>query len=144
MQHLQSCLAWRVVPRQYRQRRKDGLQTAHLVREVGEKIAQAFEPFKQDWKIARNPLPEEALYAIIQEGLQARKGGNPRHKIACGLLATLPWWNVQGEAIKLTPSLVESTLETLRKRDIRQEEPPTKEPASSSSRTFCRIDPPLA
>jgi hypothetical protein len=30
MQRLQSCLAWREVPRNYRQRRKDALQTAHL------------------------------------------------------------------------------------------------------------------
>lgn len=77
--YLQSCLSWRVIPRQYRERRKDGPQTAYLVRKAAEKIAPAFERFKQDWKVPRPPLSEEVLHGIVRAGLEVRRGGNPRH-----------------------------------------------------------------
>jgi hypothetical protein len=115
---LDACVRWKTVRRQYRRRLKGQLSTAHLVRETAGNIAQAFERFKRERKIASSPLSEDVLHGIIQAGLEVRTGGNPRHTIACELFATLPWRNIQGQAIKLTPSLVASTLETLRKYDI--------------------------
>jgi hypothetical protein len=81
------------------------------------------------------PLSQEAVHNIVQAGLEVRQGGNPRHKVACGLLATLTWWNIQGQAIKLTPSLIESTLDTLRKYGIGDKEP-TEEPPATPPQTF--------
>jgi hypothetical protein len=143
MIRLEACVRWKAVPQRYRKCLKAQLPTAHLVREQAEKIGQAFEHFKSEWKIVNKPLSQEALHKIVQAGLEVRKGGNPRHKIACGLLATLSWWNVQGQAIRLTPSLIERTLESLRKRGIRQQELPTVEPTSPSETHWLR-EPPSA
>jgi hypothetical protein len=89
MKHLQPCLAWRTLPRDYRERTKRQLSTTLLIREQAEKIRQAFEQFKQDWKIVHKPLAQEALQKIVQAGLEVRKGGNPRHTVACELLVQL-------------------------------------------------------
>jgi hypothetical protein len=129
------------VPQQYRKRLKGQLPTAHLVREQAEKIGQAFEQFKRDWEIVLKPLSQEALQKIVQAGIEVRRGGNPRHTVACGLLATLTWWTIQGQPMKLTPNLVESTLDTLRKYGIGQKEP-TQEPPATPLHTFRLIEPP--
>ncbi len=143
MARLEACVRWKTARQKYRKDLKTQQPTAHLVRDAAGKVAQAFEQFKRDWKIVSNSLPEEALRKIVQAGLEVRQGGNPRHKVACGLLATLTWWNIQGQAIKLTSSLVESTLDTLRKYGIGEKEP-IQELTETPSQTFWTIEPPSA
>ena len=141
MSRLEVCVRWKTVPHRYRTALKAQLPTAHLVREQAEKIGQAFEHCKSNWKIVHKPLSQEVLHKIVQVGLEVRKGGNPRHTVACGLLATLTWCNLQGKAMKLTPSLVESTLDTLRACGIRQKEPTQERPATSTQ-TFWTTETP--
>jgi hypothetical protein len=138
---LEACVRWKTERQKYRKRLNTQQPTAHLLREQAEKIGQAFEQFKRDWKIASSPLPEEVLHTIVQAGIEVRSGGNPRHTVACGLLATLTSWNLQGQIIKLTPSLVESTLDTLRKYGIGEKEP-TQESPATPSQTFWTMEPP--
>jgi hypothetical protein len=140
---LEARVRWKTERQQYRKRLNAQQPTAYLVREQAEKIAQVFDQFKRNWKITGNPLPEEVLRKIIQAGLEVRKGGNPRHTVACRLLATLTWWTIQGQPMKLTPSLVESTLETLRKYGIGQKEP-TQEPPATPPQTFWTTELPPA
>jgi hypothetical protein len=87
------------------------------------------------------PLAEEVLHKIVQAGLEVRQGGNPRHTVACGLLATLTWWTTQGQSMRLTPSMIESTLDSLRKRGIGQKEP-IQEPPAASPQTFWTTESP--
>ena len=86
MTRLAACMRWKTERQRYRKRLKGQLPAAHLVREAAAKIGQAFEQFKQDWKITSSPLSEEVLIGIVRVGLEVRKAGNPRHKVACGLL----------------------------------------------------------
>jgi hypothetical protein len=106
--------------RDYRELREHARDTAPLVAEIAEKISRVFHRFMQDWNISREPPPEHILHNVVRAGLEVSKGRNPRHKIACGLLATLRWVNIQGLTFKLNTSLVESTLKTLRKHEINE------------------------
>lgn len=109
MARLKACVDWKAVRRRYRAGR------SAAVYEVAERIGPVFERFKQECKISAEALSKGTLLAIARMGLEERKGGNPRHKIACALLATLPWHNIRGRSLNVSASLADSTLETLRK-----------------------------
>jgi hypothetical protein len=102
---------WRSLRRRYSQNR------AAAVYDLADAIARIFEEFKRSWKITTE-TPQDRVQDIARAGLSVPAGRNPRHKVACALLATLPWYNLAGHPLKLRPTLVKSTVETLRKRGI--------------------------
>jgi hypothetical protein len=118
MARLKPCRPWRRDLHEFRDLHSEQRDPAPLVQEVAEDVARVFERFQQDWRISTRPLAPTTLRGIVQRGLAVPKGRNPRHAMTCALLATLRWMNHRGHMIKLTPSLMDSTLETLRKYGI--------------------------
>ncbi len=117
MDRLKGCVDWKAVRRRY------GPGRPAAIYELADKIGLVFEQFKQERRISTAPLSREALVEIARKGLEERRGGNPRHKVACALLAALPWYNIRGHPMTLRPTTVESTLKTLRKHAIGPEKP---------------------
>jgi hypothetical protein len=115
---LKPCRRWRRDLRDHRDMHKQERDTTALLEEIAEDVDRVFQDFKQAWTISTPPLAPTTLQRIVQKVLAGRKGRNPLHELTCALLATFRWVNRHGEPLKLTPSLVDSTLDTLRKRGI--------------------------
>jgi hypothetical protein len=114
---LKSCLQWKAVRADYRDCSTDMARQALIV-ESAAAIRTGFEKWGTEAEVKVRLLPESELQKIIRGALGLPKGRDPRHKVACSLLATLPWVSVEGQPQRLTRSLVESTLESLKKRNI--------------------------
>ena len=119
MARLETPVQWRTVGREYRE------GDTHVVQGVAERIKASFDSFCKHWGISGGPLSEEELHNIVREGLEDRKGGNPRHKIACGLLGMCDL-EMAGKVLGTKRSLIESTLKTLRKHGIGERSRSTK------------------
>jgi hypothetical protein len=122
MARLKPCRPWRRDLHEFRDLHAQQRDLAPLVQEVAEDIGRVLESFQQDWRSSTRPLAASTLQRIVHQGLAVPKGRNPRHTMSCALLATLRWMNHRGHTIKLTPSLIDSTLETLRKYGITWQE----------------------
>ncbi len=113
MERLKACVAWKRARLRYH-----GGKNPAWVYEVAERVGRAFEQYKREAGIEGQSLPLERLREIARLGLSQRRRGNPRHKIACELLATLRFDTPARVPLKLTGSLVHHTLESLKKRGI--------------------------
>ncbi len=118
MVRLKGAVQWKAVRNDYREFAREGKDQAPIVDDVATAVAATFKEFSTTWHLKTKPPEGDALRRIVRAGLNARRGGNPRHMIACGLLAALPWRDRNGNTLRLTPGLVASTLDTLRKYGI--------------------------
>src|SRR5262249_3444494 len=81
-------------------------------------IRTTFDEFKRQHAIRSEPLRQAHVEGIAERAIDAllnRRSRSPRHRIACELLATIPWTLANGVTKQLSPSLVDKTLSTLRK-----------------------------
>lgn len=111
MTRLNTCLNWKTIRRRFY---RESTRAARMAGNIGP----VFEVFKRHHGIASQPLPQDRLQSISLKALAERKRGNPRHRLACELLGTLTWFTPKGIAHKLSPSLVHSTVKTLRKHKV--------------------------
>jgi hypothetical protein len=124
---LAHCINWRAVPGQYDRRidKNDYAGAEVVLREVASAVSPVFQSFKLQKNLEGKPITDAKLVEVVRDAFDVRPGGNPRHRLACGLFATLVWTTVEGQELKLTQSLVESTLETLAKHRIGSAGPTT-------------------
>ena len=85
MGRLKRAVEWRRVRREYQECLQNQGDPTPVVEEVAADIRDAFESFARDQRISGEPLSNQTLRKIVEEGLAVRRGGDPRHKIACGL-----------------------------------------------------------
>jgi hypothetical protein len=109
---LREGVAWKALRSRYSESRPAP------VYEVAETIGAIFETFTQERGIERPVLEQKKLAQIARAGLTEPKGRNPSDRVARELIAALPWYTAQDATLKLTPSGIKSTLETLRKKGI--------------------------
>jgi len=117
MGRLKRAVEWRRVRREYQEFLQNQRDPTPVVEEVAANIRDAFESFARDQRISGEPLSNQTLRKIVEEGLAVRRGGDPRHKIACGLLGRVELV-IRGTVLRTSLSLIESTLKTLRKHGI--------------------------
>jgi len=118
MTRLHRAVRWKEKRREYRESLSRENAILPLVEEVAEQVGQAFAEFKKHWGLAGDPLCGPDLSRIARDGLKVPKRRDPRHKVACALFATLPWVDIHGNPQRLTAQLVDSTLDTLKRRGL--------------------------
>jgi len=120
MTRLESCLKWKAIRNKYvRVVDEQGYDAgARVVQDAAKAIGPVLERFRTERHLTGEPLSDGVLQEIVREAFDERRGGNPRRKVACGLLATLPWRDRHGNTVTLNTSLLENTLDTLAKQGI--------------------------
>jgi len=125
MDRLKRAVEWRRVRREYQEFLQNQRDPTPVVEEVAADIRDAFESFARDQRFSGEPLSNQTLRKMVLEGLAVRRGGDPRHKIACGLLGSVDLV-MRGTVLRTSPSLIESTLKTLRKHGIGERSRPSR------------------
>ena len=116
MATLKPCARWKEDRHEYQDSRTEGRTI--LGSDIAERVAAVFEAFKKAQGVKAPPLNQSRITEAVRKALGLAKGRQPRHALACGLLATLPFVDARGRAVRLTAQLIDTTLESLRKEGI--------------------------
>ena len=113
MTDLEGRVAWKAIRNDYRESLPVGRD--QLVAEVAQQIRPAVDNFCKRASLSRADLfTENVMTQIVRRGLEERKGGNPRERIAQEILS-IPTLVIGGVERKASAKLIGTTLRALRR-----------------------------
>jgi hypothetical protein len=121
LRRLGECCRWNEVSRQFREY-APAYRASDFSRYISRKglvphFQKAFQEFKRNQGLPghEETLDSETMRQILLRGFDVPRGRSARYKIACELLATLEWVDAEGNRRSPPATLVDSTLDTLRR-----------------------------